>query len=196
MTEEEKGQEPTVEAVEGQGPEAVKSEGQEPTVDARTLEELKKLRKEHKSLRERLRQYEEAEKKRGEPGEDTEKLKVQLAEAQAQMAAAEQRIVEVTMRSAVVSKAAQLGFNDPEDAWRLIDLAALEADEEGNVSGIEEQLNKLLKEKPYLAKAKTISPTNPVAGPQKPSDEQLRKEIFGAGKSKFWEGGGIIMPEK
>lgn len=201
------GQEPKV--VEGQV--APQPDGQEPTgteqqdvkpestlspEDMQT--EMKKARREAAKYRTSLRKLEEAEeaRKKAEMTE-TERIKAELTEAKAKAAEAEERATETMLRMSVVSAAAKAGFNDPMDAWSMIDVTTLEVGDDGTVTGVEEAVIKLLKDKPYLAKQAqgSITPTNPQGGPVKQTDDEMRARIFGARKSDFWDGGGV-MPYK
>lgn len=186
--------EPTTEqsTTQGQEPGAEST----PDIDA-LLKEVKTLRKEAASWRTKLRAAEEAEeqRKRSEMTE-LEKLKADLdAERQARAAAETQRQQQL-LRTQVISAAAKAGFNDPEDAVRLLDPATLEIDDKGQIGGLERELKALLAAKPYLAtKTGTISPTNPAGGAQGLSTEDRLKRIYGmGGKSDIFggQGGGVF----
>lgn len=191
----------------GQAPETpteqTTAQGQEPGAEQSTpdmealLKEVKSLRKEAATWRTKLRAAEEAEeqRKRSEMTE-LEKLKADLeAERQARAAAETQRQQQL-LRTQVISAAAKAGFNDPEDAVRLLDQTALEIDDKGQIGGLERELKALLAAKPYLAtKTGTISPTNPAGGAQGPSDADRLKRIYGlGGKSDIFggPGGGVF----
>jgi len=200
------GQEPKV---DDKGQVAPQTDGQEPTGNEQSAQpestldvealaaELKKVRREAAKYRTTLRKLEEAdaERKKAEMTE-SERIKAELAEAQTKAAEAEQRATETMLRMSVVSAAATAGFNDPMDAWSMIDIATLEVSDDGTVTGVEEAVAGLLKDKPYLAKQQGgITPTNPQGGPVQETDEQKRVRILGAHKSGFWTGGGV-MPFK
>jgi len=184
------------ETTQGQEPGAEQST---PDIDA-LLKEVKTLRKEAASWRTKLRAAEEAEeqRKRSEMTE-LEKLKADLEAERQARAAAEQQRQQQLLRTQVISAAAKAGLNDPEDAVRMLDTSEMTVADDGTVEGLEQALGALLKAKPYLIKSTsgTISPTNPAGGPQRPSDEQLRQELFG-GRSKpaLFEGGGVFMPQQ
>jgi len=203
-----KGQEPK----EADGEDPQKTDGQEPTgngqpqpegtLDAEALAaELKKVRREAAKYRTSLRKLEEAEEERKKAEmTESERIKAELAEAQAKAAEAEERATGTMLRMSIVSAAAKAGFKDPTDAWSMIDpdtLATLEVSEDEKVIGADEYVTRLLKEKPYLAKQAqgSITPTNPQGGPVQMTDEERRAKIFGARKSGFWNGGGV-MPFK
>lgn len=73
-------------------------------------------------------------------------------------------------------EASKLGFLDPDDAWRLIDLADVEFDEAGTPANIDKLLKGILSRKPYLGGrvGSGTSPTNPPAG--RSSADQLTAE--------------------
>ena len=192
----------------GQAPtpttEETTAQGQEPGAEQSTpdiealLKEVKTLRKESASWRTKLRAAEEAEEQRRRSEmTELEKLKADLdAERQAR-ATAEQQRQQQHLRTQVVSAAAKAGFNDPEDAVRLLDQTALEINEHGQIGGLERELKALLAAKPYLAtKTGTISPTNPAGGPQGQSTEDRLKRIYGMGGGAnvfgSGQGGGVF----
>ena len=177
--------------IDGQEP----GQEQQTTLDAEALlKEVKALRRESAGWRTKLRQAEEAEaeRKRSEMTE-LDRIKADLEAERQARAQAEQRQRDQLIRTQVITSAAKAGFNDPEDAFRMLDMTTLVADESGKVDGLDSALQALAKSKPYLVKSSgTISPTNPSGGPQKASDEQLRKEMFGTRKTPLFEGGGVL----
>lgn len=194
-----------METSEGQVPETP-TNGQEPgqeeqqpqALDADALlKEVKALRKEAANWRNKLRQAEEAEAQR-QRSEMTEldRIKADLESERQARAHAEQRQREQLIRTQVIAAAARQGFTDPDDAIRMLDVTAFEVDESGKIDGLDGALSQLAKSKPYLLKnMATISPTNPAGGPQKASDEQLRKEMFGNSRpSSLLTGGGVFWP--
>lgn len=202
---------PTITTVTGQAPEPTTEEttaqGQEPGAEQSTpdietlLKEVKTLRKEAASWRTKLRATEEAEEQRRRSEmTELEKLKADLeAERQARAAAETQRTQQL-LRTQVISAAAKAGFNDPEDAVRLLDQTALEIDDQGRIGGLERELKALLAAKPYLAKQTgTISPTNPAGGAPAQSDQDRLRRIYGmGGQSNVFggQGGGVFWNTK
>lgn len=194
-----------MEPQQGQAPETQEIDGQEPgqeqqaALDAEALlKEVRSLRKEAATWRTKLRQAEEAEaeRKRSEMTE-LDRIKADLEAERQARAQAEQRQREQLIRTQVIAAAARAGFNDPDDAFRMLDVSALEADESGKIDGLDNALQALVKSKPYLVKSSgTISPTNPGGGTQAITDEQLRKELFGKRRSPMFEGGGVVYPIK
>lgn len=194
----------------GQAPttptEETTTQGQEPGAEQSTpdiealLKEVKTLRKEAASWRTKLRAAEEAdEQRRRSEMTELEKLKADLEAERQARATAEQQRTQQLLRTQVISAAARAGLNDPEDAVRMLDTSEMTVADDGTVEGLDDALARLLKAKPYLIKSTSgmISPTNPAGGQQRPSDEQLRQELFG-GRSKpaLFEGGGVYMPQQ
>jgi hypothetical protein len=197
MTDELQGQAPTTPDTDGQGPQGTTEASQ---LDADALaKELKAARKEAAAYRTKLRQAEEdAETRKRAEMTELERLKADLeAERQARTKAEEQRQRQIA-RTQVIAAAARLGFNDPEDAIRMLDQSTLEVDDAGNIDGLDDALSALVKSKPYLIKSTTgtISPTNPAGGPQRMSQEQMRQEMFGPKNTKLFDGGGVFWPQE
>ena len=154
--------------------------GQGPTgeVDA-LLREVQQLRREAAGWRTKLRKAEEADEQRKRE-EMTELQRVQAdlaAERQARANAEEKH------------RAEPLRYLGNEVALG----------EDGTAEGLDAALDALVKARPYLvAKATggTIPPTNPAAGGlQRPSDEQLRRDLLGGGqRTALFEGGGVFSP--
>jgi hypothetical protein len=154
---------------------------QDGQLDAESImAELRKVRREAAKYRTELRKLQEAAQAApaaasSGDGTDVERLQADLAATRAQMAERERLFQEQTLRSAVVGAAARSGFNDPEDAWRMVDHGELEVDEAGQVQGVEDALQALRRAKPYLVRASApqVAPTNPVG--QRPlTKEQIR----------------------
>lgn len=169
----EAGQAPATETTTETAPGA--QDGQQ--LDAESLMvELRKVRREAAKYRTELRKLQEAQAAPAATGDDdVERLRADLAATRSQMAERERLFQEQTLRSAVVGAAARAGFNDPDDAWRMIDHEELEIDEAGQVQGIDDALQALRKAKPYLVRgsAPQVAPTNPVG--QRPlTKEQIR----------------------
>ena len=136
---------------------------------------------------------------------ETEKLTRKLAELEAAKSQAEARARETLIRSAVISEAAKLGFNDPEDAYHLINVSTLSITDDGTVSGVTEAVKVLAEQRKYLIKS-----TNPALASFNPAgagagvgetDAQKRARIYGGGGSMFdagraaERGGGVIVPK-
>ncbi len=96
---------------------------------------------------------------------DTDRLQETVNDLTAKFAEAENRAKANLVKSAIVAAAARLDFNDPQDAYRLLDAGSLEVEDDGAVKGLDAILQKLLADKPYLRKqaVSRTSPTNPAA---------------------------------
>lgn len=107
---------------------------------------------------------------------DVQKLQETVNDLTAKMTAAEAKAMANLVKSSVVAAAARLDFNDPQDAYRLLDIASLEVADDGSIKGLDAILQKLLADKPYLRKqtASKSSPTNP-AQPQALTLEQVKR---------------------
>ncbi len=94
---------------------------------------------------------------------DTDRLQETVNDLTAKFAEAESRAKSNLVKSAIVAGAARLDFNDPQDAYRLLDAGGFEVADDGSVEGLDGALQKLLSEKPYLRKqaVSRTSPTNP-----------------------------------
>lgn len=83
-----------------------------------------------------------------------EKERAERAEAKAKEAYIENR---------VQMAATKFGAVDVETVLRLIDTKSLTTDDNGNVLGVDEAVEKLLQEKPFLKKGNTVNLGNPTA---------------------------------
>lgn len=107
-------------------------------------------------LQEELRKHQEAQLS------ETERAQRRLAELERSLAERERALQEHTIRAAAIEAAARLGFRDPGDAYRLIDRAELDFDEDGSPRNVADLLAGLAKSKPYLLAA--TGPGSPDAG--------------------------------
>ena len=107
---------------------------------------------------------------------DVQKLQETVSDLTAKMTAAEAKATANLIKSSVVAAAARLDFNDPGDAYRLLDLATFKVTEDGDIEGLDAALQKLLADKPYLRKqaASKSSATNP-ATPAQLTIEQIKR---------------------
>jgi hypothetical protein len=81
-------------------------------------------------------------------------LEQKLADEQSSATHLRMTIAERLIRAEVASVARDLEFADPDDAWKLADLAEVKADDDLNVDRalVKKTLEKLAKDKPYLLK--------------------------------------------
>jgi hypothetical protein len=136
---------------------------------------------------------------------ETEKLTKKLAELETAKTQAETRTRETLIRSAVISEAAKLNFNDPEDAYRLIDVAGLQLSDTGKVEGAAEAVKLLAESRKYLIKNSNpaLSTFNPAGGGNALNETgaQKRARIYGGGGNFFDPdratemGGGVFWPK-
>jgi hypothetical protein len=117
-----------------------------------SLEEAKKLRSEAQNLRKRMKAYEDAERQVQEAQlSETERLKKQHSDLQAQHDTYTRQMQERIVRYEVERQATQLGIIDPDAAVRLLDWSELEYDEQGTPTNTEKLLQALIKKRTYLA---------------------------------------------
>jgi hypothetical protein len=133
---------------------------------------------------------------------DKERLEAELADSKlaeeravARETAAKSAANEAKIKSAVVGAAAGR-FESAEAAYMLLNTDKLTLAEDGSVEGLEEALEVLLEEYPFLKKggpSSIVSVTNPAnPEPKGRTDEQRRAEYFGrAVTDKFWGGGDV-----
>ncbi len=137
------------------------------------LKSERDLRKEQDKKLKRLDELEKAEQERQKASlSEADKLKQELAEANKKTELALAEAATVRMKTAVLVAAGQMGFQNPEDAYDLVQISKLEVGEDGKVSGVEEALKELAKAKPYLLK----KPGAPGLGPTNPAGSQTERE--------------------
>lgn len=192
------GQEPQVATQAGE------TQGQEP--ESFDAEYVRKLRAEAAEYRKRLRDLEAAVKKQEEAKlSETERLQQRLAELEKEQAEWQRERQERTLKYEVMLAAGKLGIVDAEAAYKLLDLSAIEFDEDGNPTNIEKALRGLIAKRPYLAGGNASSPTNPARSAQQPNtetEEQRRRRLMGGVPDVFDPnvarslGGGVIFPRE
>jgi DNA repair exonuclease SbcCD ATPase subunit len=120
----------------------------------RALATIRKLResekaakaqaKELEDLKARLREIDDKDKS------EIEKQAARAQEATAKLTAAEQRAADLALQMAVERAARKLGFIDEDDAYRLIDRRAVETDDAGAPTNVDDLLKALARAKPHL----------------------------------------------
>lgn len=190
MSEELQGQGQVPNASGGQEPPASEQQnaadvqGQEP--ERFDAEYVKKLRAEAAEYRRRLRELEQTVKQHEEAKlTESERLQKRLAELEREQATWQRERQEHTLRYEAMLSAQRLGLVDPEAAYRLLDRAAVEFDDDGRPRNIEQLLRDLVKTRPWLAGQTAASglTTNPATG-------QTRTATFTASQladRRFWE---------
>ena len=139
-------------------------------------------------LKTKLTQFEEAENKRKESEmTELEKLQAQLQERETKEAALAEQLTKLQdsikqnkIRNAFNEVATSQSIAYLDDAFSFADLTAVSIDEDGKVTGIEDVVEALVKNKPYLVAKKQQKPIgDPTNSPTNQSDktaEQLLKE--------------------
>lgn len=100
----------------------------------------------------KLAKYEQAEKEAQEAQlSEIERVKKKHADLEATHNEYTQRMQALIVRQAVQLQASRMGIIDPEAAAKLLDWSELEYDDDGTPKNAEKLLEKLIKNKPYLA---------------------------------------------
>lgn len=76
----------------------------------------------------------------------------QIADLNTKVQETEKRANEKLVKAEVKSLSASLGIVDPDAAYQLIDKSGLKVEDSGDVKGVKEALEALIKAKPYLKK--------------------------------------------
>lgn len=119
---------------------------------------VKDLRDENAKWRTQLRDVQQrlealqSEKEQREAKELAEQGEYQTLYEQEQQRAQElqEQLRERDIRNAVALEAGKLGFTDPADALRMLDTKTLTVQDDGTVQGVQEALQQLAENKPYL----------------------------------------------
>lgn len=143
---------------------------------------VQRLKAEAAEYRRRLRELETKVKADEEAKlSETEKLQKRLAELERQQATYERERQERTLKYETMLAASKLGIVDPEAAYKLLDLAAIEFEEDGTPKNVERALRELIAKRPYLAGGAGVSATNPARSAVNPTvftRSQLRDPNF------------------
>lgn len=87
-----------------------------------------------------------------------------IAEAQSRADALQTQVTDMARQQAVLVGAIALGFQDPDDAVRLLDPDAVIVGDDGAASGVDEALKALAAKKPHLLKGRATSDATSGAG--------------------------------
>jgi len=169
-----------------------------------TRKALSKANRESAQRRKKLEEFESQEKERAEAElSEMEKLQRQIQQLNAEKELTQKQANEILVKSAVIAQAAALNFNDPEDAFALVDKSQFELDG-GKVSGVKEALEELAKSKPYMLQT-TRKPVGTVTNPgdnvtgKGETDAQRRARLYGISTGAWMTpegakklGGGVI----
>ena len=164
--------EPTVEGEPTQPVEAATPTGEstaEPTYTQEQVNQMMgKTRREERgkfsdygTLKERAAKADELEQAQLT---EKERLEARVEQAEKQAQAADQRIAEALISTAIQVQAGQMGVVDPEAASLLIDRSNVRYSAEDGVSGVEDALTQLLENKPYLKATNRTPNINPEGG--------------------------------
>jgi hypothetical protein len=125
------------------------------------LGEKKKVQSENEALKARLEEIEnEKLQAQGKYKEHAEGLAKQLADIKAKERNTHKFYSEKVLRQQFQSAAKDLGCVDPEDAFKLCDLAGIEVNDDFTLDGegLKSALSELQKKKPYLFKREAQAP--------------------------------------
>ena len=164
----------------------------------RTRKALADANREAAKRRKQLEAYEKAEAERQQASmSELEKAQAALKELEAKAAAAEQGRQAALIRAAVISQAGALRFNNAEDALAFLKTDSLEIGEDGQIEGLQRQLEAIAKERPYLLQQPgTVGATNPGRGTvEGETAAQKRARLWGAGDTDpLTVNGGVYWP--
>jgi hypothetical protein len=125
--------------------------GQEPAPERYDAEYVKELRKSEAATRKKLQEAEARIKAADdEKLSEAERLQKRADEAEKRATEAEARARQALVRSAVMVELGKQGAVNPARIYALVDQSAVELDDDGNVSGADKAVEKLLKDEPYL----------------------------------------------
>lgn len=135
-------------APEPTAPPAGEAPTPDPTALTKQLEEERRARirvqKEAERALVALKEREDADKS------ETEKAAARITELEQSLAARENAVRQAEVRAAAIDAASRLGFRNPEDGLRFLDMDILEFDDAGRPIGVDKQLAAILKERDYL----------------------------------------------
>lgn len=119
---------------------------------------VEKLRQESADYRTKLRAAEaDLEKRRASELSETDRAKKEAADATAKLTEAETRIKAAQTRAEIATLGAALKLVDADDAYRLLDQAAIQYDDDGRPKNLKPLLEALIKAKPYLVQGATTT---------------------------------------
>lgn len=123
---------------------------------------IKELREAQKALKQHQTEAEKAEKERLEKQGE---FKTLAEQNEAKAKTWQEKYTSTLTDNAILAEAAKKGITDLDAAKKLIDRANVTIDDDGNVQGVAEAVETLVKEKPYLVggtpQPTVGSPTNP-----------------------------------
>ena len=125
---------------------------------------------------------------------EKERLEARVEQAEKNSQAADQRIAEALISSAVQVQAGQMGIVDPEAAFLLVDRSNIRYTPEAGVAGVEDALTQLLETKPYLKGTNNRTPNiNPEGShPDTPvrltADQRDAAQMLGMTEEQYAKG--------
>lgn len=137
---------------------------------------------------------------------ETEKLQKELERVKAAAQQAETIAKETRVKSALIAAAAKLNFNDPADAYQLVNRAAIEFDDAGEPKNADALVKELAESRKYLIKSTNpaLATFNPAGGGNgvTETDAQKRARLYSGGGQQFFDparaaqqGGGLVWPK-
>jgi hypothetical protein len=167
----------------------------------RTRKALKDRNAENAKWRKKLDAFEADEQQRKQANmTELERIQAQLADLQTQNARLAQERQDTAIRAEIMAEATRQGFTDPQDAYKLVDLATVEVGDDGAIASVAPILKNLGESKPYLLQQQgALSPTNPGRQePQGETDKERRERLFGGGRTPFGRasGGGVVWDQR
>ena len=146
----------------------------------------------HSDLLEKAKKLEEMEQAQLS---EQEKLTQRASEAERREADARAKVESTAISSAVKVRAIQLGIVDPDAAYLLMDKASVSYNAENDtVNGIDDALNLLLDDKPYLKNNAVRSPNiNPEGGQVAPvtrlsTEQKEAARLMGLSEEEYAQG--------
>ena len=164
--------EPTAEGEPTQPVEAVQPEVESTAAKSYTQEEVNQMMgKTRRETRDKFSDYETLKERAAKADEleqaqltEKERLEARVEQAEKNAQAADQRITEAMIATAVQVQAGQMGIVDPEAAFLLVDRANIRYTADAGFSGVEDALTQLLEKKPYLKGPVRAPNINPEGG--------------------------------
>lgn len=164
----------------------------EPFDKDRAMATIQRLRQDLKDAKAGGKKAEELQAKLDEieKGQLSEKdrLERERDEYKGKLDQAEQKSRDRVIRSEVRVIASELGFADPSDAHRFLDVSGIEFDDDGEPKGIKKLLEDLAKAKPYLIKS-TGNGTSGVPGSPRPTGQSNHQELVTQTKDELKKSG-------
>lgn len=175
-------------------------------LDKLITERLKREREKHADYDQLKAAAEELAKIKESQLSETEKLQKRLAELEQAKAQAETQARETRIKSAIVAAAARLNFNDPIDAYQLVNRALIEFDDAGEPKNADTLVKELAESRKYLIKSSNpaLATFNPAGGGNgvTETDAQRRARLYSGGGQQFFDpgraaqqGGGLVWPK-